>query len=217
MKRVFLTLCLVVFLISITVATNVTLSSDKSTLTLGEEIKFHLEIKPSKPVGGKLSVYREVRHNEFRLTRILFSKPTPSQCATCVGDTPLSEDLERNFYFKPQLKGTYYAEANFGGVRDKVEFNVVEATTTTTTTTTPTTLPITTTTPTTLATATTSTTLTTATTSTTLAITTTTLATTTTLEEKSSCTSCTYSWFLVLIFVIIIFLIVSKLIPLARK
>jgi len=124
-------------------ATTIKLEADRQELIINETIKFHLEIHPDKPVGGNLAVYRETESNRFTIVRILYSKPSPGQCYTCVGDRPLSEDLSKDFYFFPRDEGNYYAEANFGSARDRADFKVtgIEKTSTTmgSTTTSPTT------------------------------------------------------------------------------
>jgi len=102
------------------------LEADTGELFVNETIKFHLEINPDKPVGGNLVVYQEIEPNRFAISKTLYSKPSPGQCYTCMGDTPLSEDLSRDFYFTPKDEGNYYAEANFGGAQKKVNFTVTE-------------------------------------------------------------------------------------------
>jgi len=158
-------------------ATTVKLTADKENVTIGESIKFHLEIHPTEPVGGQFVLYREVEPRRYKLCVVFYEKPSPEQCTECAGDFPLSEDLSRNFHYKPVDPGNYYAEANFGGARDKVYFTVFTETTTTTTTTTATTTK-------------TTTTMTTTTTTTTKTVATTTKTTTTTSstlpEENSS-------------------------------
>jgi len=126
-------------------------------------------------VGGQFVLYREVEPRRYKLCVVFYEKPSPEQCTECAGDFPLSEDLSRNFHYKPTEVGNYYAEANFGGARDKVYFTVFSETTTTTTPTTTTTI-----------TTTTTTTPTTTTTITTTTTTTTSVATTSTLPEENS-------------------------------
>jgi len=112
-------------LIHFVVATTIELEADRDKLEVNETIEFHLEVYPDKPVGGNLAVYREIEPNRFAMVRILYKKPSPGQCYTCVGTGPLTEDLSRNFYFFPKDGGTYYAEANFGNVQKKVNFTVI--------------------------------------------------------------------------------------------
>jgi len=158
-------------------ATTVKLTADKENVTIGESIKFHLEIHPTEPVGGQFVLYREVEPRRYKLCVVFYEKPSPQQCTECAGDFPLSEDLSRNFHYKPVDPGNYYAEANFGGVRDKVYFTVfTEATTTTSTTSTSTTT----------STTTTITTTTTTTTKTAATTTKTTTTTSSTLPEENS-------------------------------
>jgi len=114
-------------------ATTVNLEADRQEVSINESIGFHLEIYPDEPVGGALSVYREIEPNRFVIVRILYSKPSPGQCYTCAGTGPLTEDLSRNFYFFPKDGGNYYAEANFGGEQKKVGFTVLGEETTSTT------------------------------------------------------------------------------------
>jgi len=152
-------------------ATTVKLTADKENVTIGESIKFHLEIHPTEPVGGQFVLYREVEPRRYKLCVVFYEKPSPEQCTECAGDFPLSEDLSRNFHYKPVDPGNYYAEANFGGARDKVYFTVFTETTTTTTTTTATT---------------TKTTTTTTTTKTVATTTKTTTTTSSTLPEENS-------------------------------
>jgi hypothetical protein len=114
-------------------ATTIKLDLDKERVQLGETIKFHLIIQPSKPVGGTFSVNKLVSEKRVKLVRILYSKPSPGSCYTCVGGYPLSENLDRNFYFKAREEGNYYAEANFGDAKERVNFTVFSPTTSTTT------------------------------------------------------------------------------------
>jgi hypothetical protein len=158
-----LTLVFMAFPVS---ATTVTLTADRENLTLGESVKLHLEILPSEPVGGQFVLYKETESRKYILQVIFFKKPSPEQCLDCAGDVPVSGDLSRDFSYKPTDPGNYYAEANFGGARDKVYFTVQQETITTTTTTT-----------------TTSTSTTTSTTSTSTTTSTTSTSTTTSIPE----------------------------------
>lgn len=194
MRLVFL---ITIFLLVTASATTINLEANQTQLLPDQEIKFHLEIYPSKPIGGKFSIYQEISDRKFRIVRTLLSNPYPGQCYTCAGGYPLSEDLDRNFYFKPKTTGNYYAEANFGHVQEKVDFTVVSPTTTTTSTTSTTSI---------------SSSTTTSSTSTTSSTTSTSSTTTTLIQENKGCSSCTYSWLISLI-AIIILLIFIKFIP----
>ena len=176
MKRTVQFIAVILIFMSVSgSATTVELTADKENVTIGESIKLHLEIHPTEPVGGQFVLYREVEPRRYKLCVVFYEKPSPEQCTECAGDFPLSEDLSRNFHYKPTEVGNYYAEANFGGARDKVYFTVFSETTTTTTPTTTTTI-----------TTTTTTTPTTTTTITTTTTTTTSVATTSTLPEENS-------------------------------
>ena len=133
MKKLILTFVIFTYIPCVS-ATTLTLTADKDIISVGETIKFHLEIHPTEPVGGNFAVYMEVSPKKFNQIRILYKKPSPGQCYTCAGDTPLRDDLSKNFYFIPKEAGNYFAEANFGNLQKRVNFTVTEITTTTTTT-----------------------------------------------------------------------------------
>jgi len=112
-------------------ATTVELEADREELNISETIKLHLQIDIEQPIGGRLVVYREIEPNRFT-AEVLYTKASPAQCSACIGSTPLSEDLSRNFYFTSKYPGNYYAEANFDGIRKRVNFTVLGPTTTST-------------------------------------------------------------------------------------
>jgi len=113
-------------------ATTVKLEADRDELNINETIELHLEIDIEKPIGGRLVVYREIEPNRFT-AEVLYTKASPAQCSACIGSTPLTEDLSRNFYFTSEYPGNYYAEANFDGIRKRVNFTVLGNRTMTTT------------------------------------------------------------------------------------
>ena len=131
MKRKILILGILMLLQGIS-ATTVEMEANKEEFNLNETIELHLEIDIEKPIGGRLVVYREIEPNRFA-TEVLYTKASPAQCFKCIGSTPLTEDLSRNFYFTSKYPGNYYAEANFDGVRKRVNFTVLGPTTTSTT------------------------------------------------------------------------------------
>ena len=140
-----LAIILIIFssIILSTTATEINLSIDKDKIFLGDKVKFHLEIYPSKLVGGTFSINKIEGKSRVKLIQVLFSKPSPGSCYTCAGGYPLSENFERDFYFQPKVEGSYYAIANFGDAQERVNFTVFTLTTTTTIlpTTTTTTIP----------------------------------------------------------------------------
>lgn len=132
MKKTALILGILLFA-QVIAATTVELEADRDELGINETIELHLEIDIEKPIGGRLEVYREIEPNRFA-AKVLYNKASPAQCSKCVGGTPLYEDLSRNFYFTPEYAGNYYAEANFDGIRKRVNFTVAALTLTTTST-----------------------------------------------------------------------------------
>ncbi len=132
MKKIILLLGILLLVQGIA-ATTVELEADKDELKVNETIGFHLEVYPDKPIGGTLTVYREIEPNKFELVKTIYSKMAYSQCPTCPKKGALTDDLVRDFYFFPKDGGSYYAEANFGGVRDRANFTVLGNETTTTT------------------------------------------------------------------------------------
>lgn len=124
MKKIILFLGILMLIQGIS-ATTVKLEADRNELTYNETIELHLEIDIDKPIGGRLVVYREIEPGRFS-AEVLYTKPSPAQCSKCLGDTPLSENLSRNFYFTPKHGGNYYAEANFDGIRKRVDFTVAD-------------------------------------------------------------------------------------------
>ena len=114
-------------------ATTVNVSIGKETYRAQESVRISLTVDPSKPVGGQLMVYKK-DDGRYSIARLLYTKPTPEQCLSCVRDYPLSEYLNRTFLFEPVGDGDYMVEAHFGGVRDAKNFTVGSTSTSTTTT-----------------------------------------------------------------------------------
>ena len=110
-------------------ATTVELEAGKEELNINETIELHLEIDIEKPIGGRLDIYREIEPKRFVVVTTLYRKPAPWECHSCAGGTPLDENLSTDFQFTPTRTGDYYAEANFDGVRKRVNFTVVALTT----------------------------------------------------------------------------------------
>lgn len=134
MKRKILIFGILMLLQGIS-ATTVELEADRDDLNINETIELHLEIDIEKPIGGRLVVYREIEPSRFA-AEVLYTKASPAQCSECIGNTPLTGDLSRSFYFTPEHGGNYYAEANFDGIRKRVNFTVASLTYTSTSSTT---------------------------------------------------------------------------------
>ena len=117
-------------------ATTVELEAGKEELNINETIELHLEIDIEKPIGGRLDIYREIEPKRFVVVTTLYRKPAPWECHSCAGGTPLDENLSTDFQFTPTRTGDYYAEANFDGVRKRVNFTVADLTASTSSTTT---------------------------------------------------------------------------------
>ena len=119
-------------------ATTLDLTADKENLTVDETVEFHLEIHPTKPIGGSFQLYKEKAPKEFQLIVVFYEKPSTKRgCPGCgVVEYPLSEDFSRTFYYTAKTLGNYYAEANFGGVQKRVNLTVIMPITTSTTSTT---------------------------------------------------------------------------------
>jgi len=140
-RRVMFVVLLLCALIPLVHATEVNLAIDKKVVKENETVKLKLSIRPTQPVGGQLVIYRR-EENKLVLVRQLLVKPSPGQCFACARDYPIKEDFSKTFIFHPGREGEYIAEANFGGVRKRVEFNVLPKVTTTTSTITLPTLPL---------------------------------------------------------------------------
>ncbi|MBU4266373.1 MAG: hypothetical protein L6243_00630 [Candidatus Altiarchaeales archaeon] len=130
MKKTILLLVILLLIQGIS-ATTVKLEADKEEFNINETIELHLEIDIEKPIGGRLEVYQEIEPNRFA-AEVLYTKASPAQCSECTGSTPLNESLSRTFYFTSEHAGYYYAEANFDGVRKRVNFTVASLTYTST-------------------------------------------------------------------------------------
>jgi|GEM_PF-969593 len=114
-------------------ATNVTLSMEKDTYSVGERVPIMLNVIPTGAIGGQLMIYQRV-NNTYVFVKKVYSKPSPAQCSSCSGfahDTPLREPLNETFYFIATKPGIYNADANFDGVKDSKNFTILETTTTT--------------------------------------------------------------------------------------
>jgi hypothetical protein len=75
----------------------------------------------------------QLSDGKYAIARLLYTKPTPEQCLTCRRDQPLSEYLNRTFFYQPDSEGDYVVEANFAGMRVYRNFTVGSTSTSTTT------------------------------------------------------------------------------------
>jgi hypothetical protein len=128
-RALILTLTLIAQLSSATTV-NVTVSPNK--FGAENEMTIHLEIHPTEDVGGELNIFK-VDGNRLVLVHQPYRKPVPGSCYGCRRDLPLSTDFSDDFHFVPKEDGLYRVEANFGGVKDTVEFRIGRETTSTTT------------------------------------------------------------------------------------
>ncbi len=137
MKR-FIPFLIIISAVPCVWGTEVSLGIDKTNITLGESVVFHLVVKLSKPTGGHFLVEIEGPPRRYSIVHYFLSY---SSCSSC-GGQPLSQDVNEDYIYTPKETGNYVAEANFGGKQDKVEFTVSAVTTTSTSSTTssPTTL-----------------------------------------------------------------------------
>lgn len=129
--------CVILFLIIISAVpcvcgTEVSLDLDKTNITLGESVVFHLVVELSKPTGGHFLVEIEESPRRYRIVRYFLSY---SSCSSC-GGQPLSQDVNEDYTYTPKETGNYVADANFDGKWDKVKFTVSAVTTTSTSSTT---------------------------------------------------------------------------------
>ncbi|MEM4347188.1 MAG: hypothetical protein QW802_01195 [Candidatus Altiarchaeota archaeon] len=115
--------CMFFIIIANASATKIFLSVNATELKFGEEIKIHLGVYTSKPIGGALYLYK-IEKNNFKLVKTFIAKPSPGQCYSCANAFPISENFERDFYFKPIEIGDYSLIANFGNATEKVNFTV---------------------------------------------------------------------------------------------
>jgi hypothetical protein len=113
-------------------AVNVSVSVNDSSVFVGESVLLHLEVNTSEPVGGQFVLYEETEPKKYVLVRVYADFP---DCAACGGQLPLSRPHSADYLFKPLSTGSYMAEAAFGGVIDRVFFNVSRKTTPRTSTT----------------------------------------------------------------------------------
>ena len=153
-KNILIILIIISLALEIVVGTEVYIDADKTNLTLGDGIRFHLRVINNERIGGVFLIEKEIEPKKYRWVKTFLEY---SSCPAC-GGTPLTGSIDKYFYFKPDEGGIYIAEANFGGSNDRLKFTVSIPTTTTSMTTTTTSTTITTTTITTPTTSTTATT-----------------------------------------------------------
>ncbi len=127
MKR-FILLLIIISAVPCVCGTEVSLDIDKTNITLGESVVFHLVVELSKPTGGHFLVEIEESPRRYSLVHQFLEY---SSCSSC-GGQPLSQDVNEDYTYTPKEAGNYVAEANFDGKWDKVEFTVSAVTTTST-------------------------------------------------------------------------------------
>ena len=129
MNKYYITLLLFTLIIPSADGAEVYLSADKTNLTLGESIKFTLEVVNDEKIGGFFLIEEQVGPKKYDWVKTFVQY---SSCPGC-GGQPLYGDLKTVYFFKPTHEGIYLAEANFDRVKAAIEFNVsIEKTTTTT-------------------------------------------------------------------------------------
>jgi len=208
-KNILIILIIISLALEIVVGTEVYIDADKTNLTLGDGIRFHLRVINNERIGGVFLIEKEIKPKKYRWVKTFLEY---SSCPAC-GGTPLTGSIDKYFYFKPDEEGIYIVEANFGGSNDRLKFTVSIPTTTTSMTTTTTSTAITTTT---TSTAITTTTITTPTTSTTATTPKNANTTSTIVSPRvyNNTYSNTYTIFYILILIIIVAFLVIILLTL---
>lgn len=122
-----LIICFLVWVFILNVSgTNITLTADKKECFVNDNVTFHLEINPSKPIGGQFILEKKIDERRYILIKTFFDKPSPSQCLQCAGDVPLQSYYSGNFIYRFTSPGVYRAVAEFGGVSKEIEIVVKE-------------------------------------------------------------------------------------------
>jgi len=131
-KNILIILIIISLALEIVIGTEVYIDADKTNLTLGDGIRFHLRVINNERIGGVFLIEKEIEPKKYRWVKTFLEY---SSCPAC-GGTPLTGSIDKYFYFKPDEEGIYIAEANFGGSNDRLKFTVSIPTTTTSMTTT---------------------------------------------------------------------------------